>query len=357
MYKFTIYGHKNITARHKSTLEFTKDEDLTLNGDCIVGVRANYNINELRKLKGKLYVKFDKNLIVGYKNNDFNDDRELVIRTSDFISKRTFMYKSNLSSRDLNSETLRKLKSGKRINVYVDKINIKAIFFDFDNTLEDWNISDSALHEWLYSELANITKLSIHDVIVFWNRAKEKIKQFTSTKKYSRYYWLKEFFSILGIHVSRKKIRELEDKYWKIREHERKLFPGAIETLKKLRRKYKLALLSDSDGRREYKYNRLNKFSIPKYFDTLIIGDDISKTKPNVKFFIEASKKLGIKPYEAVMVGDHPEVDLLPAKKLGVTTVWIKKGYWSSLIKSKPRYVDFIIKDIKEVVDIAKNIK
>ena len=28
-YSFTCYGHKNITAKHKTTLEFTKDSEFT----------------------------------------------------------------------------------------------------------------------------------------------------------------------------------------------------------------------------------------------------------------------------------------------------------------------------------------
>ena len=31
-------GHKNVLSHHKSTFEITKDENLTLQGDCIVGV-------------------------------------------------------------------------------------------------------------------------------------------------------------------------------------------------------------------------------------------------------------------------------------------------------------------------------
>ena len=32
-------GHKNILSLHKKTIEITKDSQLTVNGDCIVGVR------------------------------------------------------------------------------------------------------------------------------------------------------------------------------------------------------------------------------------------------------------------------------------------------------------------------------
>ena len=56
-YSFTCYGHENVTCKHKTTLEFTKDSELSLNGDCIVGIGADFQINEIkefiRNLKSK----------------------------------------------------------------------------------------------------------------------------------------------------------------------------------------------------------------------------------------------------------------------------------------------------------------
>ena len=43
-YSFTAYGHKNILATHKTTIEFTKDKELSLKGNCIVGVRADFDL-------------------------------------------------------------------------------------------------------------------------------------------------------------------------------------------------------------------------------------------------------------------------------------------------------------------------
>ena len=54
MYKFKAYGHENITARHKTTLEFIKDEDLSLKGDCIVGVRADFDLKGIKKFINNL---------------------------------------------------------------------------------------------------------------------------------------------------------------------------------------------------------------------------------------------------------------------------------------------------------------
>ena len=48
-------GHKNILSLHQKTLEITKDDELTSNGDCIVGVSANISCVDLpEKMKKKI---------------------------------------------------------------------------------------------------------------------------------------------------------------------------------------------------------------------------------------------------------------------------------------------------------------
>ena len=40
-------GHKNILSLHEKTLEITKESDLTINGDCIVGINADLACRDL----------------------------------------------------------------------------------------------------------------------------------------------------------------------------------------------------------------------------------------------------------------------------------------------------------------------
>ncbi|MEM2907042.1 MAG: DUF371 domain-containing protein, partial [Candidatus Odinarchaeota archaeon] len=39
--RLTARGHPNITATHKTTFEFTKEESITIKATCIVGVKAS----------------------------------------------------------------------------------------------------------------------------------------------------------------------------------------------------------------------------------------------------------------------------------------------------------------------------
>jgi len=111
-YKFHACGHPNILGKHKTTLEFTKDSGLSLKGDCIVGVRADFDLNKLKnfikKIKNnKIMITIEtpdkkiKEVIEAELNPEFSDDKEIVIRKTDFVSERTLAIKSNKAAFEL----------------------------------------------------------------------------------------------------------------------------------------------------------------------------------------------------------------------------------------------------------------
>ena len=131
IYKFHAYGHQNILGTHKTTLEFTKDKEVSLKGDCIIGVNANFDLDKLRKfikisnnkkititIKPVTKLAKIKEKITAQINPNFNHDKEFVIRKTDFVSERTFAIKANKSAFDLNGHLIDCLKEKK------DKISV-----------------------------------------------------------------------------------------------------------------------------------------------------------------------------------------------------------------------------------------
>ncbi|HLC60986.1 MAG TPA: DUF371 domain-containing protein [Candidatus Nanoarchaeia archaeon] len=123
-YKFHAYGHPNILATHKTTLEFTKDSELSLKGDCIVGVKADFKLSELKKFIKKLGNKkieisietLDhkfKEIIEAELNTIFSDEKEIVIRKTEFGSERTLAIRSNKAAFELKRELIDYLKETK----------------------------------------------------------------------------------------------------------------------------------------------------------------------------------------------------------------------------------------------------
>ena len=125
MISFNAYGHKNLLASHKNTLEFTKDKDLSKNGDCILGVNSDFELSSIKEfIKGKEKIKveievngisdsFECNV-----NPKFNDEEEIVFRLGEFSSERTLGLRSTKAAKHINREIVEKMKEdGKKMKV------------------------------------------------------------------------------------------------------------------------------------------------------------------------------------------------------------------------------------------------
>ncbi len=129
-FTFTCFGHENVLSRHRNTLEFTKDSNLSKDGDCILGIKADFNVNELIKFVNKV-----NNIRVIMKvedlsddfcctiNKDFNDAYEIVFRITEFRSKRTFGMRATKAAKDINRKLVAKMKNlNAKMNVVFEAV-------------------------------------------------------------------------------------------------------------------------------------------------------------------------------------------------------------------------------------------
>ena len=119
MYSFTASGHKNIRATHRNTLELTKDAVLTEDGDCIIGVKAEFELEKIKQFlqKEKIKITIRANgiteTVTAVPNPNFSDEHEMVIRITNFDSKRTFATRADKSAKQLSRRFVKELKNDK----------------------------------------------------------------------------------------------------------------------------------------------------------------------------------------------------------------------------------------------------
>tara|TARA_Y100000310_G_scaffold104351_1_gene102698 strand:- start:12308 stop:12718 length:411 start_codon:yes stop_codon:yes gene_type:complete len=122
-YSFTAQGHKNLLGTHKKTLEFTKEDSLTSNGDCIIGVSADFELDKLKEivskggeikiemvLENKDKAVFSDSLMCTV-NKSFNHETELVVRKSNMETDRTLGILADKGAFDINREMINELKN------------------------------------------------------------------------------------------------------------------------------------------------------------------------------------------------------------------------------------------------------
>jgi beta-phosphoglucomutase-like phosphatase (HAD superfamily) len=70
---------------------------------------------------------------------------------------------------------------------------------------------------------------------------------------------------------------------------------------------------------------KLSALDIARYFDTIVISEDVGVIKPDPKIFAFALERLGAKAHEAVMVGDSLANDIAGAINAGIAPVWLNR--------------------------------
>ncbi len=102
-------------------------------------------------------------------------------------------------------------------------------------------------------------------------------------------------------------------------------YPDAEDCLSKIENMgLKIRIIANQNyGSKE----RLKKFGLLKYIDLVIASAEEGIAKPNPEIFKIALARAGCESYEAVMVGDRLDNDVVPAKYIGMKTIWIKQGF------------------------------
>lgn len=101
-------------------------------------------------------------------------------------------------------------------------------------------------------------------------------------------------------------------------------FSDAQSTLETLCRKgYKLGIIANQNPGLE---KRVENWGLNQYFEVIASSAEIGYAKPDKEIFEWAFKLAGCTAQESVMVGDRLDNDIIPAKSVGMKTVWVKNG-------------------------------
>jgi len=134
-----------------------------------------------------------------------------------------------------------------------------------------------------------------------------------------------------------------------------RLFPDALPTLKKFRKRgLKLVLITS--GIHERQRRKIKILGLEKAFD-LILVHDIEKDPSKFRKFEKAMDLFDLKPRNVVVVGDKISSEIRMANRLGMISVRILKGRFSRM---KPRndleVPDYVIKKVSGLVPLLKKI-
>ena len=129
-------GHKNILSLHEKTLEITKEPDLTINGDCIVGINADLACRDLPENFKKNVMSDDAKITFtikagkhsfsihgnGSKKLTLKHPKDIVLRKSAFVCTRTLAIKCDKASSDMPRGMIHVLQNPKIIGKMIIEV-------------------------------------------------------------------------------------------------------------------------------------------------------------------------------------------------------------------------------------------
>ena len=146
------------------------------------------------------------------------------------------------------------------------------------------------------------------------------------------------------------------------REHQPRIkpYPEALDLLSRLRKSYKLGLLTDGHG--FVQKIKLEALGLASYFDAVVFSDDLGKQswKPSTTPFKVILEQLGTAGFESVYIADNPLKDFLGARLVGMWTIRIRhsEGLYSQLIPPSSEYAPHEeISSLNEIPEVLANIE
>jgi len=130
---------------------------------------------------------------------------------------------------------------------------------------------------------------------------------------------------------------------------QRQLLPGAEDVVRDLSLSFRLLLATN--GIAVVQRPRFTQSSIRKYFEDVVISDEIGVAKPQVEFMAEAFSRMGEpKKSEVLMIGDSLSSDITGGVNYGIDTCWFNPDGLPLNGFPKPTFTIAKLSDIEEIV-------
>lgn len=207
----------------------------------------------------------------------------------------------------------------------VQRQNLQHIFFDLDDTIWDFEKNSELILSKLFDEqgLANKLQNDFYTYFTAYKKKNGELWQLYNTKKITKDELRKRRFHETFLEFGYNDFDLsyfISESYIQQSPYGTELKKGSIELLETLSANYKLHVITN--GFKEVQHIKLKQCDLQKYFDNVIISEDVGHNKPNIEIFREA-ERLGNTTKEAcLMIGDNFEADIQGAKKAGWQTIW-----------------------------------
>jgi len=192
----------------------------------------------------------------------------------------------------------------------------KVLTFDCYGTLIDW---ESGILSTLRTILSSCTKDIIDtQIIKLYDKFERRIQSGNEYVNYKEVLKrvVQQFGNEFEFNPSHSELNCLIDSIgnWNA-------FPDTIPALKKLKEKYKIAIISNIDD----DLFALTEKQLQVKFDRIITAEQVKSYKPSLKNFRYAIEKIGVNPDQILHIAQSIYHDIIPTNSLNLSNVWVNR--------------------------------
>lgn len=226
----------------------------------------------------------------------------------------------------------------------MEKLDVKGIFFDFDDTLQSrkgaYRLYCEAFLSKYFPNISNEERLRKLDEMESHVDGGYKDREVYFPEMIELWKWdnhppMQELFDSFNYDFGKYIV----------------MLPGAVDVLKELKsRGYILGAITN--GVSSLQNIKLDTAGIRDLFDVVVVSGDIGIYKPDRRIFDEAIRRAGIKNEEALFVGDHPINDIEGALSADMQVIRMNYGDFKGKGLGK-NGVFAEIEDIREILNFV----
>lgn len=230
---------------------------------------------------------------------------------------------------------------------------IKAIFFDWFNTLAHYEPPREKLHSQLLGEFGIkvspsklMPGLLAADKYFFDTTAHSPVNKRNPEEKVESYIsYANIMLSEVGVKANKELILQIIKKWPQLlsRAHFA-LFDDVLATLKTLKESKLILGLLTNATRDTISLHR--ELGLEPYLDFIVTADEVGADKPSPSIFQAALQRAGVEASAAVHVGDQYKLDVVGAREVGINPILIDRYNLYPEVKDCPR--------IRSLTELAK---
>jgi 2-haloacid dehalogenase len=128
------------------------------------------------------------------------------------------------------------------------------------------------------------------------------------------------------------------------------LFEDSVNLVESLHKNYRLTIITN--GLTEVQDNRIRKSTIAKYFEDIVVSEDVQVSKPNPRIFEHALNNIKHTDKSKVLiVGDSLTSDIQGGINFGIDTCWYNPNKIENKTTIKPTYEISSLMELKDIIE------